>query len=130
MTMNSNPIDTFLEAIEAGDISGCDAWAPAATLDATVPNWRFSVTGADAVRTTFASWFAHPGVFESVRRVVTPSGEVVEYGLSWTEDGVPYGAHHVHLIDIADGRITADTVMCGGRWPAALMAQMEEARHG
>lgn len=26
-----------------------------------------------------------------------------------------------------DGRITTDTVFCGGRWPASLLAEMAEA---
>jgi hypothetical protein len=31
---------------------------------------------------------------------------------------------------IEDGRIVADKVWCGGRWPAALLAEMEAAAHG
>ncbi len=34
------------------------------------------------------------------------------------------------LADSADGRITADTAFCGGRWPASLLAEMEAARVG
>jgi hypothetical protein len=52
---------------------------------------------------------------------------VVEYTLSWTENGVPHAAHHVHLLTVRDDRIVADTVMCGGRWPASLLAEMEAA---
>ena len=55
------------------------------------------------------------------------SAEVVEYTLSWTEDGVPHAAHHMHLLRVRDDRIVADTVFCGGRWPAALLAEMESA---
>jgi hypothetical protein len=40
---------------------------------------------------------------------------------------VPHAAHHVHIITVAGGRIVADTVMCGGRWPASLLAEMEAA---
>jgi hypothetical protein len=28
---------------------------------------------------------------------------------------------------VNEDRITADTVMCGGRWPASLLAEMEAA---
>ncbi len=43
------------------------------------------------------------------------------------ENGVPHAAHHMHLLRVADGRIVSDTVMCGGRWPAGLLAEMEAA---
>jgi hypothetical protein len=33
----------------------------------------------------------------------------------------------MHLLTLADGLIAADTVMCGGRWPAGLLAEMEAA---
>jgi hypothetical protein len=48
-------------------------------------------------------------------------------GLSWTENGVPHAAHHMHLLTVADDHIVGDTVMCGGRWPASLLAEMEAA---
>jgi hypothetical protein len=53
--------------------------------------------------------------------------EIVEYTLSWTENGVPHAAHHMHLLTVRDDQIVADTVMCGGRWPASLLAEMEAA---
>ena len=31
------------------------------------------------------------------------------------------------LVPVADDHIVADTVMCGGRWPASLLAEMEAA---
>jgi hypothetical protein len=41
---------------------------------------------------------------------------------------VPHGAHHVHVLTTdAEGRIATDTVFCGGRWNATLLAQMAEA---
>ena len=125
----TNPVDAFLNAVETGDVTGCDAWSETVVLDATVPNWRFSVRGADAVRAEYSRWFHDPATLESLRRIPVPTGEVVEYGLSWTENGVPHALHHVHLLDVVDGFIVADTVMCGGRWPAALLADMEAADH-
>jgi len=53
---------------------------------------------------------------------------VVEYTLSWTENGVPHAGHHLHVLTVRDDRIVADMVFCGGRWPAALLAEMEAAR--
>ena len=122
-------IDKFLHAIETADIPGCDVWSEDATLDATVPNWRLQAAGADAIRAEYARWFAHPGHFDELRRYTVEGGEaeVVEYTLSWSENGVPHAAHHMHLLTVRDGLIVADTAFCGGRWPAALLAEMEAA---
>lgn len=128
--MTSNTVvDEFLAAIENADIPGCDVWSTDATLDATVPNWRLHRAGPDAIRAEYARWFADPAHFDELRRCTVESGEaeVVEYTLSWSEHGVPHAAHHVHLLTVRDDRIVADTVLCGGRWPAALLAEMEAA---
>jgi hypothetical protein len=122
-------VDRFLHAIETATIPACDAWSATATLDATVPNWRLRASGAEAIRAEYARWFADPARFDELRRYPADGGEreVVEYTLSWSENGVPHAAHHMHLLSVADGLIVADTVMCGGRWPAGLLAEMEAA---
>jgi hypothetical protein len=98
-------------------------------LDATVPNWRFTVMGPEAITAEYARWFADPAVTEELERYLTTDGEVVRYLLSWRQHGVPHAAHHTHLLALdSDGRISKDVVFCGGRWDAALLAQMEEAR--
>jgi hypothetical protein len=33
----------------------------------------------------------------------------------------------LHLLTVRGGLIAADTVFCGGRWPASLLAEMEAA---
>jgi hypothetical protein len=125
-------IDTFLHAIESAAIPSCEAWSEDATLDATMPNWRLRATGPDAIRAEYVRWFADPGHFDDLRRCPLDdgTGEVIEYTLSWQENGVPHAAHHMHLLTVRDGRIVADTVMCGGRWPASLLADMEAANAG
>ncbi len=129
-------VDKFLKAIENAAIDSCDAWGASATLDATVPNWRMHVVGPDAIRVEYGRWFADPGRFEELHRYqVTGNGgvgdgnatEVVEYTLSWSENGVPHAGHHLHVLTVADDQIVNDTVFCGGRWPAALLAEMEAA---
>lgn len=127
VTSGSGPVDRFLEAVTSASIARCDAWAQGATLDATVPNWRFRREGDDQIRDTYAGWFADPAAFEELERTPVPDGEVVRYLLTWTENGVPHTAHHVHLIRVAGEAIVSDVVMCGGRWPASLMAEMEAA---
>jgi hypothetical protein len=131
--MTTTPvIDTFLKAIESAAVPSCDAWSDDATLDATVPNWRLHAAGSDAIRAEYARWFADPGHFDDLRRcpLGDGTGEVVEYTLSWQENGVPHAAHHMHLLTVRQNKIVADTVMCGGRWPASLLAEMEAADAG
>jgi hypothetical protein len=120
-------IETFLPAVTTATVPSCAAWTADATVDATVPNWRFRIQGADSIRAEYARWFADAAEFEALRRLPTPDGEVVEYTLTWLENGVPHAAHHVHVLTLRDGLIAADTVVCGGRWPAALLAEMEAA---
>lgn len=126
--MASTVVDKFLQAIKNAAIPGCDIWSADATLDATVPNWRMHKTGPDAIRAVYSRWFADPGHFDELRRFpVTGVGELIEYTLSWQENGVPHAAHHMHLLTVRDDRIVSNTFFCGGRWPAKLLAEMEAA---
>jgi hypothetical protein len=136
-------VEQFLHAIESAAIPACDVWSADATLDATVPNWRLHAAGPDAIRAEYARWFADPGHFDELRHYPVGgadgaagdgdgvdgggASDVVEYTLSWSENGVPHAAHHLHLLTVRDGRIVADTAFCGGRWPASLLAEMEAA---
>jgi len=122
------PVDGFLAAVVAGSIASCHVWAEDVVLDATVPDWRFRRVGSVALKEEYAHWFADPGRFEELRRIPFPDGEVVEYLLTWTENGIPHAARHIHVLDVHDGRITRDAVVCGGRWPAALLADMQAAQ--
>ena len=133
MTTTQHPVDLLLAEIEAGRGISTQAWADDARLDATVPQWRFECDGAEAVATALSRWYDAPTAIESAVRRPIPGGEAVELDLSWVEDGVPHAAHQVHLLTVAGDEtggytITGDTVFCGGRWPAALLAEMEAAR--
>jgi len=121
-------VDRFLAAVQAGVLTA-DLYTTDATLDATVPGWRFHRHGAAAVSEEYAGWFNAPGQFEELERIVVADGEVVTYVLTWEEHGVPHAAHHSHriVVDPATGRIAADRVFCGGRWNAELLASMAEA---
>jgi hypothetical protein len=125
-TTTATSIDRFL-----GSVCGRhepDCWAPDAVLDAVVPGWRFSTTGAAAVDAQFRAWFRDPGTLEELRRQVTAGGEVVELTLTWVENGIPHAARQVHVLELdGEGRIARDHMWCGGRWPATLLAQMEAA---
>ena len=126
--MNSmTAVDELLSGIESGVIPA-NVFCNDVTLDATVPNWRFSVRGVDAVRAELSRWYADPGHLDEVRRNPISGGELVEFTLSWEQDGVAHRCHQAHLLQLRDGRLAADTAFCGGRWPAALVAEMEAAQ--
>lgn len=122
--VSATAVDRFLDAARSATIADCDVWAPDATLDATVPGWRFHRRGVDAIRETYVAWFSEPGKLEELRRERVTGGEVVRYLISSTEGGVPYVAHHVHWLEVRGGQICSDTVFCGGRWSAELQAEM------
>jgi hypothetical protein len=125
---SAHTVDRFLEAACAGNGVPAELFSPDAVLDATVPGWRFASCGADAVARCYSGWFNEPAAFEELERLSVAGGEVVTYVLAWVERGVPHAAHHCHLLRLAaDGRIDADRFFCGGRWDAALLAEMAAA---
>jgi hypothetical protein len=126
-TATRTAVDRFVAAIEAGVRVEDGVFTADAVVDATVPNWRWTIHGAAAIADTFAGWFADPGAFESVRRTPLPDGELLEFTLTWQENGVPHACHQAHVLTLRNGGIVGDTVFCGGRWNAALLAEMAEA---
>lgn len=125
-TTTTTAVDRLL-AVVAGATPGTDIFSATAELDTTSPGWRFSLTG-DAIGEQLARWFAAPGELEELERHATPTGEVVTFTVTWIENGVPHAARQVHVLTVADDRITRDQLWCGGRWAAPLLAEMEAAR--
>ena len=126
-THTTTTIDAFLDAVTSGRGIPTTIYADDAVLDATVPNWRFHTAGPADIATEYGRWFADEGRFEELERHSITGGEVVMYSLTWESAGVPHSAHHAHVLLLDDhGRIKRDTVFCGGRWDAALLAQMAE----
>ena len=124
----TDSVTRLLDAATSGEGLPEGVFAPDAVLDATVPGWRFAVRGETAIRAQLGQWYADRGEFEDLSRTPVPGGEIVRFLLSWTEHGVPHAAHQSHLIEVDDaGRIVRDTMFCGGRWDAGLLAEMEEA---
>jgi ketosteroid isomerase-like protein len=117
-----DPVGRLLDAIERGTVVPPGLFDAEAVLDATVPNWRYTRYGEEAVRETMAEWYCHRGTLESLSRTPLPAGELVEFTFHWEEDGVAHAAHQIHVLTLDGGRIVADTVFCGGRWPAPLLA--------
>ncbi|HEV8623582.1 MAG TPA: hypothetical protein VG034_03925 [Acidimicrobiia bacterium] len=118
-------LDRLLEAVLSGAGVPSDLFAADAELDATVPGWRFRRRGAAAVAGQYTEWFADAAAFEELERRELPGGAVVTYLLTWEEAGVPHAAHHCHVLCFDEaGRIASDQFFCGGRWNAALLAEM------
>jgi hypothetical protein len=124
---SAGPIERYLAAIACAAMASCDALSPEVTLDATVPNWRFTVSGDAAVRDELGRWYADSGHFEELKRTPLPTGELVEFTLRWEEGGVPHAVHQAHVVEVHDRQITRAQVWCGGRWSATLLAEMAEA---
>ena len=111
-------VDELVAGIETGSIP-TDVFCDDARLDATVPNWRFSVNGGAAIRAELSGWFADPGHFEYVRRSPIPDGELVEFTLTWAEQEGPMPATRPTSCAWRRG-VASNTAFCGGRWPAPL----------
>jgi hypothetical protein len=122
-----DPVSALLEDICGGTGLRPDIYAGDAVLDATVPGWRFQQVGRSAVAAQLGDWYADPGVFEELERTPLPRGELVTFTLTWSEDGDRWTTHQVHLVELADGRITRQQVWCGGRWPSHRVAEMAAA---
>lgn len=123
--MTTNPVDRLLDAVTAGTGVPSDLYAPDALLDATVPSWRLEAHGPAAIAAQLSGWFADPATLSELQRTEVPGGEVVRFSLAWTEQGRPMAAHQVHVLVLSAGRITRQDVWCGGRWDAALQAEIE-----
>jgi hypothetical protein len=126
MTM-TDAIDRFIHSIEHASVPESRAFAVDATLDATVPNWRYSVRGGENVAAELARWFADPGRFEEFAVTPLDDGALLQFVLTWEEDGEPHMCHQAHRLEVRDGLIAKDTAFCGGRWGAALQAEMADA---
>jgi hypothetical protein len=118
-------VDRLLAGVESGDLPN-GIFSDDAVLDATVPNWRLSIRGGCAIRDQLSKWYADAGKFESLERTPIPGGELVEFTLTWIEDGVDHMVHQAHILSVVDNFVASDTVFCGGRWPASLVAEMQK----
>jgi hypothetical protein len=128
-TSKPTPVDQLLDGIVASSIPE-GVFSDDAVLDATVPNWRLSVSGGEAVRSQLAQWYADPGEFQTLRRTPLPQGELVEFTLTWAENGVPHTCHQAHILEIADGLVSTDTMWCGGRSPGKRIGFHSSRRCG
>jgi hypothetical protein len=119
-------VDAYLDQLAEGVLRTTGLLADDAVFSATVPQWRYQVRGADAVRGELGSWFGVPTRIVEERRIPTEEGEVVVLGLRWEEGGQTWGAHQTHVLTVRDGRIAHLHAACGGRWSPEVLAQLPE----
>ena len=48
-----------------------------------------------------------PGVFEDLRRRDLADGELIEFTLTWQENGVTHMCHQAHILRLRDGQISS-----------------------
>ena len=125
MAATPDPVTLFLDAVVSGRGIPTGIYAADAGLDATVPNWRLAAHGPAAIVAELSGWYGGPGRLYDVARSPLPGGEVVRFTRAWTHNGNPMAAHQVHLLVVREGAITRHDIWCGGRWDAALQAEIE-----
>jgi len=124
--MSAAAVAQFLSAIEVGAGIPAALYARDAVLDATVPMWRFEKHGPAAVSQELSRWFNLPGQLTEVSQAQLPTGAVVAFTEECVEPAGPWIVRQVHVLTTdADGRIAKHEAWCGGRWPAALQAEMQ-----
>lgn len=123
----NNPVDRLVHAFADADWQSFDAFSTDVVVDWTVPGWRQTTRSSEGAVALFRGWFRDTAEFEELHRTPLPDGELVEFTLTWEEHGVPHTTHQAHVLVVDGGRIIRDTMWCGGRWPASLLAEMEEA---
>lgn len=123
----SDVVTRLCEAIRTGSGVPDELFAGDAHFDATVPGWRFTLTGAARIAAQLSSWFPDPSLFEDLTRTPLPDGELLEFTASTQGPDGPYTVHQIHVLAIDGGRIRSHTAFCGGRWPADLLAEMGAA---
>jgi len=123
----TDAIDQFVAAVESAGFTSSDFFAEDAVLDVTIPDWRFTVRGADAICRELAAWLPGRTNIDEIHRFAMLGGEAVELSLSWEAARIPYACHQLHLIQLKDGLIAEDKAWCGGHWPADLLAEMAGA---
>ena len=128
ITVTQSSFDRLYAAVERGTPIDPDLFTGDVVFDATVPMWRYGTRGSTAVAAELGRWFADAGRFEAFERFDLPGSVLVEFTLTWEQQGVPHACHQSHRLEFAtDGRIRALTAFCGGRWPASLLADMAHA---
>ena len=98
-----------------------DVYAPAALLDANVPQWRFQCKGVDEIIAQYRAWYPASLRLVEWTPMATDFGAVVEQA-EWADDGTEeVFARSLHLLHVEDDRIVHHVLYCTGRWDRATV---------
>jgi predicted metal-dependent enzyme (double-stranded beta helix superfamily) len=128
VTFRPDPADAagpVVDHIDRADLPGLlEHYAPDAVLEADVPQWRFRVTGRDALAEALAGEFGVPGRrLAWLRRTDTADGVLVETEVRFAADGGEGLWRDAHVLTLDGSTITAHAVWCTGHWDPATVAR-------
>lgn len=121
----------FLNAVQSGDMRPLRRhYAEDVILDGTVPRWRFSIQGIEAVLEQLEEWFPSQGELSDVRTTAGDDRLVIEFERRWTRP-VENDMHpelvcirQIHVLTVSDGLIIEHCGQCAGIWSSADMARI------
>lgn len=123
--MDNDTVTRFLDAVTAGTGVPAGLYAPGAVLDATVPMWRLEQHGPDRIAAQLSRWYGTPATLTELVRSPLPDGEAVRFTQECDTPAGPWIAHQSHFLTVEDGLVVRHEAWCGGRWEAALQADIE-----
>ena len=101
--------ERFVHGMETNDT---EVFADDVFCDINVPEWRFQMQGAGAIKQWLESEQPDGSIVPSWRSDPTSSGVVVEVEQR-TGDGV---SRNLHRLEVRDGKVTEWTMYCTGVW--------------
>lgn len=133
IAVESPLVETYLGSMAKADWSALRAWyASDVRVDVTVPEWRFSVRGVDAV----LGWLDEvaQGFVGGIK--VTEAHEFESdafVALVWEGHGVqkldgggerPVGFRETDIFALRDGKVVEHFIQCTGEWDDAVFARI------
>lgn len=111
-------VDRFRKLVETWDATLVDdLYTEDAFVDANVPSWRFQRQGVEEIREQYESWSPEGHRLVEWRPRSFPGGAIVETAVlehEGTEEELY--TREVHILSIADDRISEHTLYCTGPW--------------
>lgn len=111
----------FVRWLETGEDD--DVFAEDCFMDLTLPQWRFQVSGGDAVLAVRREMHPFAGKVRVERLDHTANGFVLALEERWHHEGQDWYCREQFRADVVDGAITDVAVYCTGDWDEAVQAQ-------
>jgi hypothetical protein len=107
----------FVRAMES---SSTDVFADDVFCDINVPEWRFQMQGAAAVKEWLTGELPDGCCVPTWRSDPTADGCIVELEQRYDRDGIEISSRNVHRLEVRDGKVTEWTMYCTGEWTPEL----------